>query len=357
MEPFLIKFLRVSMKSVETKTKINPKPFKWGLVTAGNVSHDFANALGTLDPEVHQVVAVAGRDLERVKQFAQKFEIPKAYGSYLELAQDPDVDVAYIGTINPQHVELTQLMLDHGKHVLLEKPLTMNEKQAQKLIAYAKEKGLFLMEALWSRYLPSFQYVREQVQRGALGEILSVEAELGLDNMQFVERAIKKEFGGGTVLDIGVYPIQLCQWIFQQAPTSIKAAGKLNDDGVDLEMSAVINYGDNKVCKIRTSFTTTYKNGATIVGSKGQITMPLFWITTSIIDVDGTKKTWPLPKPKYDTNFMNSAGFRYEAEAVRQSISEGKLENEVASHAESLQLARIEDEIRRQIGVRYPQDD
>lgn len=139
---------------------------------------------------MHQIVAVAARDLGRVKEFAKKFDIPKAYGSYLELAQDPDVDVAYVGTINPQHVELTEMMLDHGKHVLLEKPLTMNEKHAQKLLAYAKAKKLFLMEALWSRFMPAFQYVREQVNRGALGEITSVEAELGLDNMQYVERAM-----------------------------------------------------------------------------------------------------------------------------------------------------------------------
>lgn len=139
---------------------------------------------------MHQIVAIAARDIVRAEAFAKKFDIPKAYGSYLELAQDPDVEVAYIGTINPFHLEVSQLMLDHGKHVLCEKPLTLNVKQATTLLSYAEEKGLFLMEALWSRFLPSYQYVRSQVQSGALGKISYVEAELGLKDMQFVKRAM-----------------------------------------------------------------------------------------------------------------------------------------------------------------------
>ena len=164
------------------------QPIKWGIVTAGNISHDFIIALRILDPKVHEIVAIGARDLKRAQAFADKFNIPKAYGSYLELAQDPDVEVAYIGTIHPFHLELSQLMLDHGKHVLCEKPLTLNEKQATALTSYAKAKGLFLMEALWSRFLPSFQYVRKQVNSGALGEISYVEAELGLEALQHVER-------------------------------------------------------------------------------------------------------------------------------------------------------------------------
>lgn len=143
---------------------------------------------------MHQVVAVAARDLGRAKEFAKKFDIPNAYGSYLELAQDENVEVAYIGTINPQHLEIAKLMLDHGKHVLLEKPLTMNEKQAQDLLSYATEKKLFLMEALWSRFLPSFQYVRKQVESGVLGEISSVEAELGLEGLQHIDRIMYVKF-------------------------------------------------------------------------------------------------------------------------------------------------------------------
>lgn len=152
---------------------------KWGIASAGKICHDFVNALSTLSDDDHQVVAVAARDQSRAKEFAQKFDIPNAYGSYLELAEDPNVEIAYIGTLNPQHFEVAQLMLEHGKHVLCEKPLCLNEKQVKKLIAYAERKKLFLMEGIWSRYFPSYQYIRKQIENGTLGEITSVTAEFG----------------------------------------------------------------------------------------------------------------------------------------------------------------------------------
>lgn len=156
---------------------------KWGIASSGRAAHDFVNAIGTLDQDQHQVIAIGARDLSRAQEFAKRFGIPKAHGSYLELAQDPNVAVVYVGTLNPQHLEVAQLMLEHGKHVLVEKPLCLNKKQAQKLIAYAKQKGLFLMEAIWSRFFPSYQYVRQQIQNGALGDIVSVEAEFGFASL------------------------------------------------------------------------------------------------------------------------------------------------------------------------------
>lgn len=171
----------------KTFSEFQPTPFRWGIVSAGNIAHDFANALTTLDADEHKIVAVAARDLDRAQKFADKFDIPTAYGSYLEMAQDPNVEAAYIGSINPQHIKLAQLMLEHGKHVLCEKPLTLNAKQAEKLTTLAREKGLYLMEALWSRFLPSMQYVRQQVQNGAVGEIQSIEAELGSSRMQKIK--------------------------------------------------------------------------------------------------------------------------------------------------------------------------
>lgn len=145
---------KLDLKVQNYKYEFPPQPLRWGIVTAGNISHDFVNSLTTLEPGLHEVVAVAGRDLARTQRFADKFNITKAYGSYLELAQDPNVEVAYVGTITPNHLELSQMILEHGKHLLCEKPLTMNEKQTQKLISLAKEKGLFLMEAVWSRFFP-----------------------------------------------------------------------------------------------------------------------------------------------------------------------------------------------------------
>lgn len=153
---------------------------KWGIAAAGRISHDFVNAIQTLSPEEHQVVAVGARELSRAEEFARRFDIQKSHGSYLELALNLSVEVVYVGTVTPQHFEVAYLMLEHGKHVLVEKPLCMNEKQSQKLISFAKEKGLFLMEGIWSRQFPSYQHIRKQINDGLLGDILSVEANFGL---------------------------------------------------------------------------------------------------------------------------------------------------------------------------------
>lgn len=163
---------------------------KWGIAAAGRISQDFVSAISTLRAGQHQVVAIGARDLGRAKEFAKRFGIEKAHGSYLKLAQDPNVAIVYVGTLHPQHFEVAHLMLEHRKHVLVEKPLCMNEKQSAQLIAYAKQKKLFLMEAIWSRFFPSYQYVRQQIKNGLLGDILSVEAELGSANLPTIDRLV-----------------------------------------------------------------------------------------------------------------------------------------------------------------------
>lgn len=161
---------------------------RWGIASAGNIAHDFVNAVGTLSKDEHQVVAVAARDLSRAEDFAKRFDIPKAYGSYLELAQDPNVEIVHIGTLHVHHLEVALLMLDHGKNVLVETPMGMNEKQIRQLTNHAKEKNLFAMEGIWSRMFPSYQHIREQIDSGKLGEIVSVDVEFGLSGISEVER-------------------------------------------------------------------------------------------------------------------------------------------------------------------------
>lgn len=329
---------------------------RWGIVSAGKISHDFVTGLSTLPSDEHSVVGIAARDKSRAEEFAKLHEIPNAYGSYEELAENKEIDVVYIGALNPQHFEIGMMMLEHGKHILVEKPLCMNEKQAKKLITYAERKKLFLMEAVWSRFFPAYQYVRKQIASGVLGTIEEVNVSFGFDLMD-VERMQKKELGGGTVLDLGIYVIQLSQWAFQEPPMNIKATGELNADGVDLSIDGELYYSGGRIAKIQTSARKRLENKAVIKGSKGQITLPNFWCPTSIIDIDGKPKEWVLPKGKHSTNFPNSEGLRYEAEEVRKCILDGKLQSEHMNHNESLLVARIEDSIRKQVGVVYPEDD
>lgn len=160
---------------------------KWGFAAAGKISHDFAAALGTLNENYHKIAAVTDPYCSST-EFARRFGIPRAYSSYLELANDPEVEVVHIGILNPKHLEVALLMLDHGKHVLVEKPLCINEKEARQLITFAEQRNLFLMEAIWSRFLPSNLYVRKQIQSGILGEITAVEVEFGFEGLDQLDR-------------------------------------------------------------------------------------------------------------------------------------------------------------------------
>lgn len=165
---------------IESRTVSDNMALNWGIVSVGFISHDFVNALGTLPAGEHQVVAVAARDQSRAEEFAERFDISRAYDSYLKLAEDPEVEVVYIGIINLQHFAVAKLMLEHGKHVLVEKPLCMNERQARELIEFAEQKNLFLMEGIWSRCFPSYDHIGRLIQSGTLGDIKSVDIHFGV---------------------------------------------------------------------------------------------------------------------------------------------------------------------------------
>jgi len=328
---------------------------RWGIASVGQISHDFTTALSTLPDKEHKVVAVAARDLPRAQAFAKLHGVDKAYGSYKELAQDPNVEVVYIGALNPQHLEIAKLMFQHGKHVLCEKPLTLNKKQTTELLKEAEKKGLFAMEAIWSRCFPVYDAVKKEIKSGAIGEIKHVIASFGF-NLEQVERLTTKELGGGTILDLGVYTIQFASFVFDgEKPTSITAAGHLNEEGVDMSMSATLLYKNGRMATIMTNAMATLPNEGIIVGTKGIIRVPQFWCPTRVELPSGTFEA-PLPEAKLKFNYVNSAGLRYEAAEVRACLKANKRESEIVKHSDSLLIAEIEDELRRQIGVVYEAD-
>ncbi|EDW11523.1 trans-1,2-dihydrobenzene-1,2-diol dehydrogenase isoform X2 [Drosophila mojavensis] len=326
------------------------KLIRWGIASAGKISEDFVIALSTLPASDHQVVAVAARAQERAAEFAKKHGIPTALGSYEELAKSKDVDVVYIGVLNPQHYEVSLLMLNHGKHVLCEKPLAMNRKQVEGILASAKANKRFFMEAVWSRFFPSYQHVRQLIDTGALGEIKDVQVNFGFP-LANVDRLQKRELGGGVVYDLGIYTIQVSQWAFQEPPQKIESTGHTNAEGIDDDVSATLTYSGGRTARMRISSRDKLDNKAIIKGTKGQVTLIDFWTPNKLIDIDGSEKEWLPPKGKHATNYANSEAMRYEAEAVRQSILAGELENKTVSYADSLLFAQIEDTIRKQIGV------
>ncbi|KAF7238825.1 Trans-1,2-dihydrobenzene-1,2-diol dehydrogenase [Varanus komodoensis] len=329
---------------------------RWGICSAGKIAHDFLVALKTLPPEEHQVVAIASRDLSRAQEYARRHGIAKAYGSYTELAEDPSVDVVHIGVINPYHLSTALLFIRAGKNVLCEKPLGMNGAEVDTMVQAAREKKVFFMEGLWSRFFPASEKIRSILSQGSIGEVMLLHAEFGSPQLA-IPRCVEKELGGGGLLDIGCYCVQLACMVFNgEKPESILASGFLHDTGVDKTASIILNYSGDRQAVLTCTMTARMPNRASINGVKGVIEIPSpFWCPTELV-VNGQKVEFPLPTPSQQLYFTNSAGLRYEAEHVRQCLLKGLKESPVLTHADSKLVNSILEEARRQVGALYPQD-
>ncbi|CAL8116953.1 unnamed protein product [Orchesella dallaii] len=331
-------------------------PLRWGILSAGKISHDFAVGTYALPPTEHQVVAVAARSLESAQKFAKTHSLPNAYGSYEELVNNPDIDVVYVGSVNPQHLPLVKLALNNGKHVLCEKPLAMNVKETKELIALSKSKNLFLMEAIWTRFFPAYQELKKRIDNGSLGDVLQVVVQFGV-LISEVDRLKLKELGGGTVLDLGVYCVQFAELVFGERPLKVISGGHMNANGVDESSSTTLVFSNGRTATLLTHARVELPNEAVVFGTKKTIKMRSpFWCTTELEEVGGKVETFPLPEEKMKTNFTNSVGLHYQCKAVRNSILKGQIECDVVSHEKSLIIAEIMESIRKQIGVVYPQD-
>ncbi|GIY49183.1 trans-1,2-dihydrobenzene-1,2-diol dehydrogenase [Caerostris darwini] len=330
---------------------------KWGVVSAGKISHDFVTAVQSIQEKgLHEFVAVAARNVASANEFAQSHGIQKAYGSYEALAQDPDIEVVYVGTIASHHFAVGKLMLESGKHVLMEKPMTLNLKQTKELIEIARKHKRFLMEAIWSRFFPAYKCLMELIEKGTIGDIVHVNVNFGIPLLDS-ERVMKKESGGGTILDLGIYTINAVTMVYHgEEPKKIAAVGYLNDDGVDIAMSSSLLYSNNRTANITTNALAEFPCELVIIGKKGQIKVPKpFWCPTTVITADKTYE-FPLPEVIRPCNFVNSSGLRFEAMEVRECIKKGALESAVMPLKDSELMTGIMDEIRRQIGVVYDAD-
>ncbi|KAG9348715.1 hypothetical protein JZ751_029032 [Albula glossodonta] len=329
---------------------------RWGICSAGKISHDFTVALRTLPPGDHQVVAVAARDLQHAQEFAQKHNIPRAYGSYQELSDDPEIDVVYVGTIHPYHLTAGTLFMNAGKGVLCEKPMAMNLREVQELTAAARKNNVFLMEAVWTRFFPVSLEVSRLLSQGEMGEVLMVRADLGAP-LTHIPRLAERDLGGGAVLDLGIYCLQfVCLAFGGEKPESIQANGVKLDTGVDGTVVISLRFSRNRMAICTCSITMELTNDAMIVGSKGTIRVPSnMWCPTTLV-VNGKETQYCLPEPGQSLNFLHSTGLSYEAEEVRQCLLKGLKESSRMTLSDSALLAEIMDETRRQVGVTYSQD-
>ncbi|CAH0727529.1 unnamed protein product, partial [Brenthis ino] len=326
------------------------KQLRWGIAGVGMIAHDFLTAMASLSSEQHKVIAIAGKDLDRAQRLATLHNIGTAYEGYESIATDNDIDIVFVSVLNLQHFEITKLMLESGKHVLCEKPMGMTYKQTKCLVDLAREKKLFLLEGMWSRFFPAYDALDKHIASGGLGDIYHINIQFGVE-INDIERNLMKDLGGGAVLDLGIYMLQLLQFIYKEPPTDIMCTGHLSKMGVDESVSCAFKYKEGRTATIAAQTRATMGNRAEITGTKGTILLDYFWCPT-VLHISAANSTeWTLPKGKYKFHFHNSAGLSYEIQECWDCINNGLLESPKMSLDESVLLSKLTDTMRAQLGV------
>lgn len=325
---------------------------RWGILATGGIASAFASDLRTAGLDL---VAVGSRSQESADAFAAKFDIPHAHASYEALVQDPDVDIIYVSTPHPMHHAGAKLALENGKHVLVEKSFTVNHAEAEDLQRIATEHGLLAMEAMWTRYLPHMVRIRELLAEGALGEIRAVTA----DHTQHItadpsHRLNDLKLGGGALLDLGIYPISFI-WDILGAPTSIQAIARLMETGADEEVATIMTHEGGAISTSLSSSRAAGPNAASIIGTEARIDIDRVWYTPTsfrVVAPDGTvRETY--------ASEVEGRGMQYQAFAAEGAVAAGDFAGDLLPLpiAESVAIMGTLDEIRAQIGVRYPSEE
>ncbi len=261
---------------------------RWGILATGGIAHMFTNDLRTAGLDI---AAVGSRRADAASAFADEFEIPRAHDSYEALVADPDVDIVYVATPHPAHADNAILALEHGKHVLVEKPFTLNAAEAARVRDVAAANGLLAMEAMWTRYLPHMARIRELLAEGALGDVRAVIA----DHTQSIStdpahRLNALELGGGALLDLGIYPVSFA-WDMLGAPTTITAAARLSETGADAEVATIFTHASGALSTTISAARSAGPNTAHIIGTDARIDIDRVWYNATSFRVtrpDGT---------------------------------------------------------------------
>jgi len=346
---------------------------RWVVLSTGGIANDFTLALKRTPNAVLQ--ACASRSQATADEYAAKHGFVAAYASYEALAADPSVEVIYIATPHNMHCELVLMCLDAGKHVLSEKPMVVNSAQAERCIAKAREKKLFLMEGMWTRFFPTTRAVRKLVKDGAIGKVVSVTASLGFKSEpDFNPRLFRPELAGGALFDVGIYP---ALWISMVLgiPDKVTAHATMHESGVDAQTFVTFEYKSGAMAQMQCGFTASLPNEVSIVGETGyiKVSRPVqapeaYTIVTRqgeepdpmLMRGQVSTVATPLDPPHSGLapgyNFVGSQGFVYEATAVQEAIGKGLLEHPEMPLSETLAIAKMFDDVRRQIGLVYPWD-
>jgi len=321
---------------------------RWGILSTGRIAKAFARALKDTPGAV--LAGVGSRTLDAAEAFAREFG-GKAYGSYEELAAADDIDLIYVATPHPMHAENVRMALNAGKGVLCEKPFTMNRSEAEELVALARAKKLFLMEAMWTRFMPALAEVRRIVESGEIGPVHQVNAELGFKSEAGPEhRLFNRALGGGALLDLGIYPLSIAVALLGPVD-KVTAQADLGPTGVDEQTGFLLrhNKGGMSVCSC--SLRARLPSELTIAGERGHVRMNTMFhhtTTVTVVRADGISRTVPTP-------FLGN-GYVHEVIEAQRCFKAGLIESPGMTHDDSLALMGVMDEVRRQIGVTYAAD-
>lgn len=322
------------------------EPIRWGIISTGWIARQFARALKTL-PQA-ELAAVGSRRQRTADAFGDEFGIPRRFGSYADLCSDPEVDVVYIGTPHSFHHRDALMALEADKHVLVEKAFTLNAREAREIIELAREKGLFAMEAMWTRFFPLMTRLRELLAEGEIGELKMVRADLShIVPYDPSNRFFEPQLGGGALLDLGVYPISLASMVLG-TPQTVAGEAHIGQTGIDEQGACVLGYEAGQLAVLSFSIGTNAPREAAICGTEGIVQINGRWQGPASMTVTQGSDSRLIELP-FDGN-----GYQFEAIEVMDRIRAGDTESEVMPLDETLAIMGVMDELRSQWGLIYP---
>lgn len=325
---------------------------RWGILGTGNIASKFAMGLSVLSDAA--LVAVGSRAQATADEFGAEFNVPHCYDSYAALANDPAVDVIYVATPHPLHCANTLLCLEAGKAVLCEKPFAINATEAQLMIAAARARGLFLMDAIWTRFLPTLVQVREWLAAGEVGEVRMLHADFGFRADYDPEgRLFNPALGGGALLDVGVYTAQLASMVFGGPPAQIASLATMGKTGVDEQSAMLFGYDGGCLAQLTCAIRTTTHHEASIFGTAGRIRLHTPWWRGTGVSL--YHRPVVVADIALDLPYSGN-GYEYEAAEVMACLRAGRLESALMPLDETLSLMQTLDAVRAQWGLKYPME-
>lgn len=328
---------------------MNNQKIRFGIVGTGTIAHRFAEAIKNVDNA--ELVAVASRTKENAEKFGCEFDIPARFDSYEKMALSDVIDAAYIAVPHSGHIGCSCLMMNNGKHVLCEKPMAVNSKEAEEMFRCARENNVLLMEAMWARLVPGTIKMLELVENGVLGDILGVEGKFcySMDEDEMDHHVFKRENGGGSLLDVGVYGLNFASWYLGKDVETINAQSDIYN-GVDSHTCVLLKYKNGAIADISSAILLRKPNEGYVYGNKGYARLLRFYAPQEIDIYLNNGETVKIPVP-YAGN-----GFEEQIAHFSECVSKGLKESPVVTHEQTLYITKQMDKIRKITGVEYPQD-